>query len=146
MHVQDNSRSICGCMACSLRNMFVICKPDKKFLVAGKAYAKPIVKKNPNKASYDIGGNVALSCHAEKTTTGYEINWYKLSSNGKPKQLNTVNKRVNNKNTKILFIKSLTNLDEGTYKCEIKRYRPLYSANVLVNISVKGNNLNDISL
>ncbi len=100
------------------------------------------MKKNPNKASNAIGDEVELSCHAEKTTTGYEIKWYKLSSNGKPKKLNTVSKRVNNMNTKILLIKSLTNLDEGTYKCEIKRYRPLYSANVLVNINIKGSYLN----
>ena len=100
------------------------------------------MKKNPNKASYDIGGNVELSCHAEKTTTGYEIKWYKLSSNEKPEELNAASKRVNNMNTKNLLIKPLTNLNEGTYKCEIKRFRPLYSANVLVNISVKGNDLN----
>ncbi len=97
------------------------------------------MKKNPNKASYDVGDNVELSCHAEKTATGYELKWYNLSSNREPKELNTVTKRVNNMNAKILLIKSLTYGDEGTYICEIKRYRPLYSANVLVNISIKGN-------
>ncbi len=106
----------------------------KKLLFIGKAYAIPFVKKNPNKDFYDIGGAVALSCHAEKTTTGYEIKWFKISGCEKPKELQSVSKRVNNMNTKILSLNSLTELEEGTYRCQVRRFRPLYSADKLVRI------------
>ncbi|CAB4019200.1 ---NA---, partial [Paramuricea clavata] len=51
------------------------------------ANAKPIIKKIPNKGIYDIGDEVELTCRAENTTNGYQIKWYKISSNSEPMEM-----------------------------------------------------------
>ena len=106
-----------------------------KYLVVGKAYAKPIVEKKPNKTSYEIGGNVTLSCHVEGTTLPlYDIKWHKLLPNGKFKPLKTEESVVKS----ILMLTGLSGQNEGTYKCTIFRSVLRYSASALVNINVKG--------
>ena len=104
----------------------------------GKAYAKPIVEKNPNKALYEIKDNVKLTCHAEGVTVAvYDIKWYKQRKNEKFKQLKTQGSYVNGMWTETLSLNGLSERDEGTYMCQIYRYPLQYSANELVDISVK---------
>ena len=99
-----------------------------------------MVEKKPNKALYDIEDSVRLTCHAEGiTVAAYEIIWYKLNSDGKFKKLASKGSFVNGMWTETLSLTRLSERNEGTYKCEIYRYPLQYSARVLVNISLKGN-------
>ena len=96
--------------------------------------------KKPSKALYDIKENVKLTCHAEGITNvaAYDIFWYKLNSDGKFEKLRSGGSFVNGMWTEALSLTGLLERDEGTYKCKINRYPLQYSANKLVNISVKG--------
>ena len=106
-----------------------------KYLVVGKAYAKPIVEKKPNKTSYEIGGNVTLSCQVEGTTFAvYDIKWYKQLPNGTSKLLKSEESVVKSS----WPLTELSGQNEGTYKCTIFRSVLRYSASALVNINVKG--------
>ena len=89
---------------------------------------------------YEIKENVKLSCHAEGITIpAYDIIWYKQRRNGKFKQLRTQRSHVNGMWTETLSLTRLSERDEGTYKCQIRRYPLDYSADEFVNITVKGN-------
>ena len=104
----------------------------------GKAYAKPIVEKKPNKAFYFIEDSVKLTCRAEGITVAvYDIIWYKLSCDGKFKKVRTGGNYVNGMWTETLSLTELSESDEGTYMCQIYRYPLQYSAKELVNIRVK---------
>ena len=104
----------------------------------GKAYAKPIVVKKPNKALYDIEDSVKLTCHAEGiTVAAYEIMWYKLNSDEKFEKLRSAGSYVNGMWTETLSLNGLSERDEGTYMCKIHRYPLQYSAKELVNISLE---------
>ena len=95
--------------------------------------------KKPNKTLYEIEDSVRLTCHAEGiTVAAYDIKWYKLNSDGKFKILASKGDFLNGMWTKTLSLDGLSERDEATYKCQIYRYPLQYSANKLVNISVKG--------
>ena len=95
--------------------------------------------KKPSKALYDIKENVKLLCHAEGiTVAAYEIIWYKLNSDGKFKILASKGDFLNGMWTESLWLTGLSERDEGTYKCQIRRYPLQYRADKLMNINVKG--------
>ena len=96
--------------------------------------------KIPNKVLYETNASVILTCYAEGITfAAYDIQWYKLNSNKKFEKLRSRGSFVNGTWTKTFSRNGLSERDEGTYKCQIYRYPLQYSANKLVNISVKGN-------
>ena len=96
--------------------------------------------KKPNETLYEIEDSVTLTCHAEGITNvaAYDIKWYKLNSDGKFKILASKGDFLNGMWTETLSLDGLSERDEATYKCQIYRYPLQYSANKLVNISVKG--------
>ena len=109
--------------------------PRYNNFVIGKAYAKPIVEKKPNKGTYEIGGSVTLSCQVEGTTLAvYDIKWHKLLPNGTFIHLKSEESVVKSS----WPLTKLSGQNEGTYKCTIYRDALGYNARALVNINVKG--------
>ncbi|CAB3994903.1 Fibroblast growth factor receptor 2 [Paramuricea clavata] len=105
-------------------------------MAKGIANARPIIKKIPNKAIYDIGEEVKLTCSAEKTLNGYEIKWYKNSSNREPIEMEKAKTVwIGDIQHETLLLKSLSAQDVGIYKCKISFLE--YNAFDLANITLK---------
>jgi hypothetical protein len=81
---------------------------------------------------------VELTCRAENTTNGYEMDWYKISSNGELIEMDKIKSEwVGEIQNQALLLKSLSAQDVGTYMCKISFLE--YSASEWANISLKGN-------
>ena len=103
--------------------------------LSGTAYAKPVVKKMPDKALYDFGDKVKLDCTINSTNIyDYKREWYKLVSNGRSEKIQNTEQREQG----ILSLESMTPEKEGTYKCVISRLYVNYSNFKLVKIFLKG--------
>ena len=104
-------------------------------MLIGKAYRKPEIHINPDKAYYDVGSNVNLTCEAEKNTNLYKIIWYKLDSQGRPFKLKSA---LYGPGILTLTLHSITARDLGRYKCEVFRPQVNYYDSRFVNINGKG--------
>ena len=95
----------------------------------------------PNKAYYDIGSNVNLTCEAEKGTNLYQIIWYKLDSQRNQIELKSA---LNGPGILTLTLNSVSTKDSGRYKCEIFRPQVNYynSRFVSINVKAKGRTFN----
>ena len=98
-------------------------------------YRKAEIQKHPNKAYYDVGSTVNLTCEAGKNTNLYEIIWYKLDSQGNLIKLKSA---LNGPGTLTLTINSITKGNAGIYKCVISRPQVNFFISQIVNINVKG--------
>ncbi|CAB4029960.1 basement membrane-specific heparan sulfate proteoglycan core, partial [Paramuricea clavata] len=103
-------------------------------LEEGKAYREAEIQKRPNKAYYDIGSNVNLTCEAEKGTNLYKIIWYKLDSQGNLIELKSA---LNGPGILTLTLNNVSTKDSGRYKCEVFRPQVNYYNSRFVSINVK---------
>ena len=98
-----------------------------------KAFAVPVIKRDPKHCWYETGGSVELICHVEKVTNQYRFEWSKVGSD----KCSKTDKKLVESNK--LRLKSLSEDDTGTYKCTLSRFAVRYTIYKTVNISVKGN-------
>lgn len=119
--------------------VLVVCPLLKRISCFGIAQRKAKTEKIPNKAYYDDGSNVNLTCEAEKNTNLYKIEWYKFDSFGKP-----IIQKSERSRTGMLFLtmNSLSKENTGKYKCVISRPQVHYYSAQFVNITVKGTPFN----
>ncbi|XP_028411444.1 fibroblast growth factor receptor 3-like [Dendronephthya gigantea] len=131
--MQSKSGKEYTCRACG-RNICGTKSLGIYLLTEPKAYAVPVIKKNPDNSVYDIGGSVKLECHVEKASNKYRFKWRKVGSS-----------KIITEDTK-LSLKSLSESDTGTYECELSRFAVRYITYKSVKISVKGPQAPDIRI
>ena len=112
---------------------------------------KSRIIKVPNKAAYDLNGQVKLICTFDNSSVkiesyerfNYKIEWFKLGPNGSEEK-QKVHVQWDKPVPVEILLSPLTSETEGIYKCVVSRYNHRHFQ--LVEIKLRGKQTQNINL